>query len=125
MSALKDTIKELQAAENRFQEFGNETEKSINLEYLVNVLKKFLLTDNLSERSRLSIALTQILHMHTEEIQAVTEKWSSNPKNSGKGIVGWLTTPKKAPVVMNNPKDPSLKPQVAEFNPYADVNGYG
>ena len=125
MAALKDTIKELQAAQSRFKEFGNETDKSINLEYLVNVLKKFLLTDNLSERSRLSIALTQILHMHSEEIHAVTEKWSTNPKNSGKGLVGWLTTPKKAPVVMTNPKDPSSKPQAAEFNPYSDVNGYG
>ena len=118
MAALKDAIKELQAAQSRQEEFHPQDKSSINLEYLVNVLKKFLLTDNVSERSRLSLALTQILHMHPEEIKMVSEKWSAIQK--APGIVSWFT-PKKAPIPMGPPQ----APVPADFNPYADVNGYG
>lgn len=108
----------MQAAQSRQEEF-NPDNKSVNLEYLVNVLKKFLLTDNMSERSRLSQALTQILHMHPDEIKTVSEKWSV--QKGPKGLVGWLTTPKKLPLQVGPPQAPAT----ADFNPYADVNGYG
>lgn len=69
----------------REKEF-NSSGQRINAEYLVNVLRKFLMTDNKSERARLVVAVTQILHLRPEESKIIAEKWAF--KNTG--IVGWF-----------------------------------
>lgn len=93
MALLKSNIQELELALSREREF-NSSDTRINAEYLVNVLKKFLMTDNKSERSRLAIAITQILHMHPEECGRIADKWAPQLA-PGRGLVGWLLPPRK------------------------------
>lgn len=100
MALLKTNIQELEQALSREREF-NSSDTRINAEYLVNVLKKFLLTDNKSERSRLAIAITQILHMHPEECGKIADKWAPQLVQ-GRGLVGWLLPMTKKPNVVRN-----------------------
>jgi GRIP domain len=86
MAALKDNVKELQLALTREKEF-NASGHQINIEYLVNVLRKFFMTENKSERARLVIAVTQILHLRPEECKVIAEKWAVKKG----GLVGWFS----------------------------------
>lgn len=110
MGVLKASIVELEASLSREREF-NASNNRINADYLVNVLKKFLLTDNRSERGRLATAITQILHMQPDECKMITDKWTLT-QGPAQGIVGWFMAPRKTPgsssgstTVIRKPKD--------------------
>ena len=66
MQALKDTVCELEASLARELEF-NESNRKLNKEYLVNILRKFLMTKEASEHSKLVPVLCSILHFLPEE----------------------------------------------------------
>ena len=59
----------------REKEF-NTANHRINTEYLVNLLTKFLLTTDLSEREKLVTVICSILHINSEDTMAVTAKWT-------------------------------------------------
>jgi hypothetical protein len=69
----------------REKEFNAE-HRRVNAEYLVNVLRNFLMSTDPSERSRLVLVLCQILHFKPEDTKFISEKWAVR---SG-GLVGWL-----------------------------------
>lgn len=86
---LKSTVRELEASLLREQEF-NASNRHVNAEYLVNVLRKFLLTIDASERWKLVGVLCQMLHLQPDETKLINERWAVR----GGGLVGWLLPPK-------------------------------
>jgi hypothetical protein len=95
MAVLKSSIVELEASLAREKEF-NTSNHRINTEYLANVLKSFLLTENKSERARLAIAITQMMHMQPDECKLIADKWAPQ-LIAQPGLVGWLLSPGKLP----------------------------
>ena len=79
---------ELESAITREREF-NSAHSRVNAEYLVNILRKFLLSDDKNEKAQLVIAITQILHIRNEESKIIIDKWSVNKKT---GIAGWFSS---------------------------------
>ena len=57
----------------------------MNMEYLTNVLRKFLLSAVPSERSRLAMVLCQILKFSAAEVREITGIWEER-----KGLSGWF-----------------------------------
>lgn len=88
MATLKANIQELQAALAREKEFNGAT-NSINTEYLVNVMRKFLQSENPSERASLVVAITQLLHLRADESKQIVDKWAVKAPG---GLVGWFTS---------------------------------
>lgn len=84
--ALKETIRELEATILREREF-NASNRRINADYLVNILRKFLLSSQPTERSKLVPVLCNILQFHPEETKTITNLWMVKSNN---GLVGWL-----------------------------------
>jgi hypothetical protein len=72
----------------------------------VNILRKFLLTTEASERAKLVTVLCQILHLQPDESKLISERWAVR---SG-GLVGWLL-----------PKPPSA-PSIAGGNDEGNSN---
>ena len=95
MVALKETVKELQSSLIREEEFNSNGHR-VNAEYLVNVLRNFLMSDNASERAHLVGVITQLLHMKAEESKVISDKWAVK---GGGGLVGWFLP--KAPTGQN------------------------
>jgi len=85
MILLKKNIRDLESSLVREREF-NSANREINVEYLVNILRKFLLTVDLSERAKLVTVLCSILHLRGEDSKLITAKWAVK----GGGLVGWL-----------------------------------
>ena len=54
----------------------NAVNRRINAEYLVNVIKKFFLSVDLSEREKLVLVICSILHIPSEEAHAIKLKWT-------------------------------------------------
>jgi hypothetical protein len=75
----------------REREFNAEN-RQINAEYLVNILRKFLMCNDMSERHKLAIVLCSILHLRPEESKVIEEKWAVK-----KGLVGWWAGVSKNP----------------------------
>ena len=92
MVALKETIAELQTQLSREEEF-NSSAHTINVEYLVNVMRQFLMSDSPSEKAHLVVAVAQLLHLKPEECRIIADKWAVR---TGGGLVGWLL-PKPVP----------------------------
>lgn len=84
-------MRELEASLLREQEF-NASSRHVNAEYLVNVLRKFLMAVDASERYKLVGVLCQMLHLQPEETRLINERWAVR----GGGLVGWLLPPKPA-----------------------------
>ena len=82
---LKDNIRELESELSREKEF-NSSDRKINAEYLVNVLRSFLMTKDASEHSKIVPVLCSILHFHAAETKEICDKWAANTR----GLVGWL-----------------------------------
>jgi hypothetical protein len=59
----------------REKEF-NASNHRINAEYLVNLLTKFFLCEDLSERQKLVTVICSILHVPQEDIKQITLKWT-------------------------------------------------
>lgn len=88
VNALKTTVRELEASLLREQEF-NASNRRINADYLVNVIKKFLNSTDASEREKLVPVLCQILHVQHDESRLIAEKWAVRRG----GLVSWLLPP--------------------------------
>ena len=87
---MKSTIRELESSLCREREYNPQTHK-INIEYLVNVVKSFLLTKNATEHTKLIPVLCSLLHFQSEEIKQINEIWSVNKHSqSSSGLLGWL-----------------------------------
>ena len=84
-------MRELEASLLREQEF-NASSRHVNAEYLVNVLRKFLMAVDASERYKLVGVLCQMLHLQPEETRLINDRWAVR----GGGLVGWLLPPKPA-----------------------------
>jgi chromosome segregation ATPase len=85
LASLKSVIRELQATVAREREFNTTDEHSVNMEYLTNVLRKFLLSAVPSERSRLASVLCQILRFTSAEVHEINDIWQER-----KGLAGWF-----------------------------------
>jgi hypothetical protein len=85
LSSLKGVIRELEATLEREREFNGSEQQAVNMEYLTNVLRKFLLSAVPSERSRLALVLCQILKFTTGEVREITGIWEER-----KGLSGWF-----------------------------------
>jgi hypothetical protein len=83
VQALKSSIRDLEATLQREREFSA-ANRAINVEYLVNILRKFLLAANPAERAKLVPILCQILHLRGDDAKAINDKWQV------RGIVGWF-----------------------------------
>jgi hypothetical protein len=66
----------------------NSSSHRINAEYLMNVLKNFLLSEAPSERARLAGVLCSMLHVRPDETKIIQERWAEK-KRSG-GLAGWF-----------------------------------
>ena len=88
---MKETIRELESSLCREKEFNAENRR-INADYLVNILRNFLMSTDPSERARLVPVLCQILHLRADETKIIAEKWAVR----GGGLVGWLLPPRPA-----------------------------
>ena len=88
----------MEAMLNREREFNSESRK-FNVEYLVNVLRKFLLSCEAAERANLVPVICAILQFRPDESKAIALKWA--PPTKQKGLVGWLMPAQ--PVQANTP----------------------
>lgn len=93
---MKTAVRELEASIMREQEF-NASNRRLNAEYLVNVIKRFLMDDNASERAKLVSVICNLLHLPVDESRIITEKWAVK----GGGLVGWLLP--RAPTISSSP----------------------
>jgi hypothetical protein len=75
LTVLKEALRTVEAELSREKEFNAE-HRRINAEYLVNVLKKFLLSGSLSEREKLATVLCSILHIAPDESTQIVAKWN-------------------------------------------------
>jgi len=91
VQALKATVRELESSLCREKEFNAENRR-INADYLVNILRNFLMSTEPSERAKLVPVLCQILHLGAEESRIIAEKWAVRTG----GLVGWLLPPRPA-----------------------------
>jgi GRIP domain len=91
VKVLKEAMRDLQAALDREREF-NASDRRINAEYLVNILRKFLMSTDVSERAKLVMVLCNILHLNAEETGLINEKWAVR-----RGLAGWLGQGMKTP----------------------------
>lgn len=87
LATQADQISDLQAALSRELEF-NASGRHINAEYLVNVIKKFFLSADASERSKLVAVICSLLHLQQDETQLIVSKWT--PTAGRGGLVSWL-----------------------------------
>ena len=85
---LKHTVRELEASLGREREF-NAANRRVNTDYLVNILRSFLLTKQASEHAKLVPVLCSILHFQPEDTKAITALWALK----GGGLMGWLLPP--------------------------------
>ena len=89
MGILKETIKDLELSLSREKEF-NAVDHRINADYLVNVLRNFLMATDLNERSKLVSVICQILQFRSDEIKIINQKWAVRGGASGGGLAGWF-----------------------------------
>lgn len=102
---MKESIRELESSLTREREF-NQSRHPVEVEYLVNILRKFLTTNQPCERSQLSGVICSLLHFKSEETRIIQEKWSSATLQSempvppgvklAEGLVSWFYPDKKA-----------------------------
>ena len=97
---LKEAIAELQTKLSREEEF-NSSAHTMNFEYLVNVMRQFLMSESPSEKAHLVVVVAQLLHLKPDECRAISDKWAVK---SGGGLVGWLM-PKPAPKLFSSNND--------------------
>ena len=91
-----DLISDLETQLLNEKEF-NAASQRINTEYLVNVLKKFFLVTELTERSKLVAVICNLLHFRSDETKIIVDKWTVKPMNmnSASSLVGWFMTPQQ------------------------------
>jgi hypothetical protein len=116
---LKDNFRDVENSLLREKEF-NASNRQVNTDYLVNVLRNFLMSQSGSERAKLVPVLCTILQFRQDEAKVIVERWADKPAAGGGGLVGWFMPPRletrpqaTAPtskeghvVSIHNPKDP-------------------
>jgi len=65
----------------------------MNIEYLVNILRRFLNSRNDTERASLARAVCQVLHLRQDETRAIVAVWEART-----GLIGFLTKPRQLAV---------------------------
>jgi hypothetical protein len=78
-------VRELEASLGREREF-NAASRKINTDYLVNILRSFLMTKQASEHAKLVPVLCSILRFQPEDTKVITNLWALK----GGGLMGWL-----------------------------------
>lgn len=86
---MKLAIRELEQVLVREREFNSENNR-MNIEYLVNILRRFLTCTNASERASLARAVCQVLHFRQDETKHIVSLWQSKG-----GLLGFLTAPRQ------------------------------
>ena len=81
MELIKTAFRELEAELSNEKEF-NAANRRINAEYLVNILKKFLVIVDLSERERLVPVICSLLHIPADETQQIVSQWTVSAQQS-------------------------------------------
>eukprot|EP01041_Mallomonas_annulata_P000248 gene248-457_t len=92
-TTLKENIRELEASLYREKEFNSDTTR-LNAEYLVNILKKFLVSSDPNEKANLVPVLCSILHLRPEDSKLIASKWAVPAK---RGLAGWFSPPVAPP----------------------------
>jgi hypothetical protein len=127
MAALKETIADLSADLAREKEF-NAASHRINQEYLVNVLRQFLLTDSASEKAQLVGPITSLLHLRPEDAKQISEKWALGGQNNkgpggGGGLLSWVLPRNAGAGSGTGPNAGKNKGGGVPFDPYTDGLG--
>ena len=86
LKTMKVNIKDLECSILREKEL-NANSRKLNAEYLVNILRSFLMTKDGTEHAKLVPVLCSILHFRAEDTIAISEKWC--PK-ANRGFIGWM-----------------------------------
>jgi hypothetical protein len=106
VAALKENIIDLEASLANEKEFNSEHHR-LNAEYLVNIIKRFLTTEDKSEQAQLVLTITQILHLRPDERKDIVNKWSVTKQPSGGGW--WFGMTRSKPSVTPAKITPEIK----------------
>lgn len=109
----------MEASLTREKEF-NADNRRINAEYLVNVLRKFLMSTHPTERHKLVQVLCTLLHLRPDESKIISDKWAVRSN----GLVGWLMPTPAVDNRMGNSEGGNKKPAVIDAT-YDPVTGSG
>jgi hypothetical protein len=82
---LKGAVRDLESSLLREKEFNAE-HRRINAEYLVNILRSFLMSNTAAEKAKLVGVICSLVHLSAEETKEINSKWSIK-KN---GPLGWF-----------------------------------
>ncbi len=82
---MKQAVRDLENELAREKEF-NASSSRLNAEYLVNVIRNFLMTKVASEHAKLVPVICSLLHFNADETRIISDKWAYN----GGGLVSWL-----------------------------------
>ena len=82
---LKSAVRDLEASLMREKEFNAE-HRRINAEYLVNILRSFLMSNTAAEKAKLVGVICSLVHLSPDETKEITLRWSIK----GPGIVNWF-----------------------------------
>jgi hypothetical protein len=83
---LKSAVRDLEVALLREKEFNAE-HRRINAEYLVNILRSFLMSNTAAEKAKLVGVICSLVHLSPDETKEITLRWSIK---KGPGIVNWF-----------------------------------
>ena len=86
MDHLKIHIRDLEESLSREKEL-NASNRRVNADYLSNVVKKFLVTNDSSEKAKLVPVICSILHFQRKDTLEIKKKW---PLKSNGGLLGWI-----------------------------------
>ena len=84
-SSLKDTILDLENNLKREKEVKGEGRK-LNMDYLMNIVKRFLLSNSHEEKCRLVPVIMSILYFGPDDVVEIKKKWTFNRR----GLIGML-----------------------------------
>ena len=111
--SLKENIRDLENSLAREKEC-NASDRKVNMDYLLNIMQRFLITDNKEEKCKLVPVICSILHFGPDDTQQICKKWVFNRR----GLLG-LLLPLPPPEVID-----SDNPQM--YDPHRDAIGnYG
>jgi len=87
---LKGAVRDLECSLLREKEFNAE-HRRINAEYLVNILRSFLMSNTAAEKAKLVGVICSLVHLSPEETKEITLKWSI--KKGPLQLGGWFRAP--------------------------------
>ena len=84
-NTMKETIRDLENALKREKEVKGEGRK-VNMDYLMNIVKRFLLSSNHEKKCKLVPVIMSILYFNPDDIAEIKKKWTFNRR----GLIGML-----------------------------------